>query len=208
MHQTRSQVNKKIPIPRKGTKYVARSLSHLKNSVPVVIAVRDMLNLANTTHEVKEMIKQKLLKINGREVKDHRDSIKLFNLFDADNQYLLTLTTNGKFVFKETKNKERSCKVINKKVLKGKKIQLNLHEGSNILSSDKKINTQDTIYLDHEGKITKHIPFEKGKECIVIKGKFLGQKGKVEFIEDNKAKIKLKEKDIETELDKNGVIVL
>ncbi|MBU0467264.1 MAG: hypothetical protein KKF39_06400 [Nanoarchaeota archaeon] len=208
MHQTRSQVNKKIPIPRKGTKYVARSLSHLKNSVPVVIAVRYMLNLANTTHEVKEMIKQKLLKINGREVKDHRDSIKLFNLFDADNQYLLTLTTNGKFVFKETKNKERSCKVINKKVLKGKKIQLNLHEGSNILSSDKKINTQDTIYLDHEGKITKHIPFEKGKECIVIKGKFLGQKGKVEFIEDNKAKIKLKEKDIETELDKNGVIVL
>ncbi|MFH1290139.1 MAG: KOW motif-containing protein [Nanoarchaeota archaeon] len=209
MHQTRAKVTKKMPIPRKGTKYVARSLIDLENSVPVVVAVRDMLKFARTVKEVREMIKNKQLKINGKEVKDYRDSIRLFNLFEADKSYLLTLTPTGKFSLEETKSKERPCKVINKKVLKGRKVQLNLHDGSNILVPEKeKINTQDTVYLDLEGKLKKHLSFEKGKECLVIAGKFLGQTGKVESIENSKAKIRLKEKELETTLKKKGVIVL
>ena len=31
MHQTRSKANKNLPIPRKGTKYVARQLSHVNS---------------------------------------------------------------------------------------------------------------------------------------------------------------------------------
>ena len=56
MHLTRAQASNKIPIPRKGSKYVARPLMNLKDSVPVVIAVRDMLKLARTAKEVKKMI--------------------------------------------------------------------------------------------------------------------------------------------------------
>jgi len=208
MYQTRAQVSKKMPIPRKGTKYVARAQNDLQNSVPVVIALRDMLKLARITKEVKRMIHQKHLKINGKEVKDHRESIKLFNLFEANKTYILTLTQNGKFVLEETKNKERPCKVINKKILTGDKIQLNCHDGSNVLTTDKKIRTQDTIYLSPEGKVKKHAIFEKGKECIVIRGKFLGQKGKIESIEENNVVVKLKETKVETKLEKKGVIVL
>lgn len=208
MYQTRAQVSKKIPIARKGTKYVARALSDFKNSVPVVIAVRDMLKLARITKEVKAMIHQKHLKINGREVKDHRESIRLFNLFEADKTYLLTLTPTGKFALEETKQKERPCKVIDKKILSGKKVQLNLHDGSNILTDDKKINTQDTIYIGLDKKVNKHVQFEKGKECLVIRGRFLGQKGKIEKVEGNKTSVKIKGLDTETLLEKKGVIVL
>ncbi|MFH1802596.1 MAG: KOW motif-containing protein [archaeon] len=208
MHQTRAQVSKKIPIARKGTKYVARALSDSQNSVPVVIAVRDMLKIARTTKEVKAMIYQKHLKINGKEVKDHRESIKLFNLFEADKTYLLTLTVTGKFTLEETKQKERPCKVINKKVLSGKKIQLNFHEGSNILTDDKKINTQDTVYIGLDKKMKKHVQFEKGRDCLIIRGRFLGQKCKIENVKGNKASVKIKGIDAETVLEKKGVIVI
>lgn len=208
MHQSRAQVSKKVPVERKGTQFVARPLTHKKDSIPVVIAVRDMLKLARTTKEVKRMIHQKLLKINGREVKDYRDSIRLLNLFEAEKTYFLTLTPTGKFMLEETKQKERPCKVINKTILSKNKIQLNCHDGTNILSDDKKIKTSDTIYIDLENKIKKHVQFEKGKECLVIRGRFLGQKGKIEQTKENKIMVKIKDLDRETNLDKEGVIVL
>ena len=53
MHQSRQKATTRLPIRRKGTQYVAVASSSLENSVPVVIAVRDILNLARTKKEVK-----------------------------------------------------------------------------------------------------------------------------------------------------------
>ena len=63
MHQKRNNVTRKIPIIRKGSTYVVRAASSHKDSVPVLIAVRDMLKLAHTLKEVKYMIHLKLLKL-------------------------------------------------------------------------------------------------------------------------------------------------
>jgi small subunit ribosomal protein S4e len=207
MHQTRAQASKKLPIPRKGTKYVARALVEAQNAVPVVIAVRDMLKLARTSKEVKKMIFEKSLKINGNVVKDIRDSIRLLNLFQADKTYILTLTSNGKFTLQETKEKNRPCKVLNKKALGKTQFQLNLHDGSNVLTKDK-IATQDTVYIDEKGKIASHVKFEKGKSCLVIAGKYTGMKGKVSELENGNAKIKIDNTEIETNLTKKEVVVL
>lgn len=207
MHLTRAETTSKLPIIRKGTRYVARPLSNKNDSVPVVVALRDMLKLARTAKEVNEMIKLKLLKINGREVKDYRDSIQLFNIFEAKDSYILTLTENGKFVLEKTSHKDRPCKVINKSSFKNGKTQINLHDGSNVLTEDK-INVGDTVYIDNSCKITKHVSLEKGKEGLVIAGRFAGHKVKIEEVKDNKVKVKLKDQDTETELEKKGVIVL
>jgi len=207
MYQTRAKLTKKLPLHRKGTKYVARARSHVNDSVPVVIAIRDMLHLARNSKEVKFMINQKALKINDKDVKNHRESIRLFNILSADKQYMLTLTPTGKYTFEETKAKEVIHKVTNKKLIKGKKIQLNLHDGTNVISQDG-INVHDTIYLDFSGKIKKHVKFESGKECIVISGKYIGLKGKIENLEAGKVKIKFKEKDSEPILDIRSIVVL
>jgi len=206
MHQKRQAVTKKIPIPRKGTKYVALSRVDIQNSVPVVVAIRDMLKLARTAKEVKKMIKQKLLKINGKEVKDYRDSIRLFNVLEAGKTYTLTITETGRFSFEESKEKNRVGKVVDKTLLKGKKIQLNLHDGSNVISKDK-IKTHDSVYLDSSNKITKHASLEKGKPCFIISGKYIGRKGKIESV-DEKIKVKLEGKESSTNLEKRSVFVL
>jgi len=208
MHQTRAQVSKKIPLPRKGSKYVARSLMDLKNSIPVVIAVRDMLQLARTAKEVKKMIIKKSLRINGKEVKDYRDSIRLFNLLDADKSYILTFNLQGKFVLEETKQKDRPCKVIGKKLLPGKKIQLNLHDGTNVLTNNSKIRTNDTVYLDESQKIKEHLELGPGKDCMIIKGKFLGRKARINKILNDKVSVNIQELNFETTLDKEGVIII
>jgi small subunit ribosomal protein S4e len=197
----------RIPIARKGTKYVARALSSKDNSVPLVIAVRDMLKLARTAKEVQKMIYEKMLKINGREAKDYRESICLFNLLEAGKTYALALDAHGRFIFEEPKNKtERPCKVINKKLLSKKKIQLNLHDGTNILASNE-IKTGDTVYLSLDGKLKSHVKLEKGKPCFVISGKYSGMKGKVEKVDEKGVHVHLENK-IETVLPKGSVMVL
>jgi len=204
MHQTREEVQKRMPILRKGNKYVARSLSNLRDSVPVVIAVRDILNLARTSKEVKKMMQKNLLKINDRPVKDHRESIRLFNILEAGKKYELILSPTKKYLFRETKADSRLCKVIGKKLLRKDKVQINLHDGSNILSKDK-INVGDSIYLDVKGKIKTHVKLEKGAKAFIIKGKYTGTSGVVEEKKDSQVKIKIDKK--ETILPLKNIIV-
>lgn len=206
MHLKRQEAQIKLPIPRKGTTFVARALSNIKNSVPVVIAIRDILLLARTTAEVKKMIHQKLLKLNGRPVKDHRESITLFNILEADKPYVLTLIETGKFALEEVKDPTmRLCKVTGKTLIKNNKIQLNLHDGSNLISEGK-ISIGDSVYLDMSGKIKRHILLEKGKKVLVIKGKYLGLKGVIESLERNKVTLSLPDNKLTT-IDKGQVIV-
>jgi len=179
MHQTRRSSSTKLPIERKGTKYIARARSHVSSSVPVVIAVRDMLKLAKTAKEVRNMIKGKLLKINGRIVEDYRESIQLFNILEADKAYELSILPTKKFFFQPAQSKdERLCKVIKKRLVKKGVTQINLHDGTNILTKDK-INTGDSVYLGFDSKIKKAVHLAKDKNVFIFKGKYSGQNGKI-----------------------------
>jgi len=203
MHLTRKESSTKLPIPRKGTKYIARALSHIQDSVPVVLAVRDMLKLAKTAREVRKMIQAGILKINGRPVRDYRESIKLFNIFEAGKKYELSLLPTKKFTLNEISKDERLCKVINKILLPQKKVQLNLHDGSNLISKEK-VNVGDSIYLDFSGKISRHVPLQKGSSVFILSGKYSGQDGKLQALEPGKVSVKLKTH--EAVLNKNQVV--
>ncbi|MBI2632269.1 hypothetical protein HYW75_04655 [Candidatus Pacearchaeota archaeon] len=192
MFQTRQAASTKLPIQRKGTKYVAKARTFVNDSVPVVIATRDMLKLARTAREVRKMINEKMLKINGRIVKDYRDSICLFNQFEAGKTFQLILLRTGKFAFKELNKAEYMVfKVKGKNIIKKGKIQLNLHDGTNILIDKKNIVNGDSVYLDDKKKIVNHISLEKGGKAFVIRGKHQGLYGVIESIEDNNVSVKL-----------------
>lgn len=202
----RQAANKKLPIERKGTKYIARALSHSNSAIPVVIAVRDLLGLARTTREVKLMIKDKKLSINNKPVKSPRDSIKLFNIFGADKHYYLSLSPIGKIILVPSKDKNRICKVVGKKILKGGKVQFNLHDGSNVLSKEN-ISINDTLLLAPEGKIKDKVSFTKGKKAVITSGKHAGSSGKIEDIMDNQVKILFDNKEGSAIVDSSRVVV-
>ncbi|MBM3230231.1 hypothetical protein FJZ22_01075 [Candidatus Pacearchaeota archaeon] len=183
MHRARQNVTRKIPIVRKGTKYVAMARSHIDNAIPVVIAIRDMLGLAKTAKEVREMIKQKKLKVNGRTVVELNESIQLFHLLEADKTYQVSLSLAGRFTFLETKAKDRLAKIISRSLISGGKVQLHLHDGTNIIGK-KEHAIQDSVYLDAKNKPVKHVSFTKGSKVLATAGKYIGQEGKITSYEN------------------------
>ena len=207
MHLKRSQTNRRWPIKRKGTKYVAKAKGHVSEGVPVVVALREMLKIAKTSKEAKQMVNSGVIKLNGKPVKNIKESVKLFNVLEAAKKYVLTILTTGRFDFKEEKSDSRLCKVVDKKMLKGKKIQLNLHDGTNILA-DKKINIGDSVELDFSNKVKNVISLEKGKNAFVISGRSIGKTGKIQEIENKKVKVKFDKEDKEVELEMSHVMVI
>ncbi len=208
MHLKRNEASTKLPITRKGTTYVVRAVSNVNNSVPVLIALRDILKLAKTSREVKAMMHSGLLKLNGRKIKSQNESIQLFNILEAGKHYQLSLLPTKKFTFEEIKNpSSRLVKVTGKKLLSGNKIQLNLHDGSNTISKEK-ISINDTLHLDFSGKITSHIQFEKAKDVFILSGKYAGLKGTLHSVINGNAKIKLKNIEGEREIPRSHIIAL
>ncbi len=199
MHVKRQTVDKSWPIPRKGTKYLIVSSHEKKHGLPLLIILRDILKVAENRKEVKKILRQGLVSVNNKMIKKEDFSILPFDTIKAGKEnYELTFSDKGKFMVRETKRSERILKVIGKKILKDKKIQLNLLYGENILT-DKKVNIGDSVIIKDKN-IEKIIPLEKKKEAIIFAGKYKGKEGKIENIEGKIATLSCKNEKINVPL--------
>ena len=147
MHLKRQKIPKNWPIKRKGTKYLVRPNSNLTKGIPILIILRDMLKVAQNRREVKRIIHSKQLLLNNKFVKDDKACAVLFDTLEivpSKKFYKISLAKTGKFTTEEIKKEESNhkiSKIVNKKILKGKKIQINLSDGRNFISNVKcKIN--------------------------------------------------------------------
>jgi small subunit ribosomal protein S4e len=187
-HLNRQNIGKFWPIPKKGTKYLAVANYNKHESIPLVVVARDILKIVRNKKELKRLINEKRIKINHKEIREINYPVCLFdviNLVGTKKNYRATFSEHKKMIFEEVSDKESETKifkVLNKKILPGKKVQLNLMHGKNIISKEK-VNTRDSILFNlKENKIIKIITIEKGRKIFVIKGKHTGQKGKIEDI--------------------------
>jgi small subunit ribosomal protein S4e len=210
MHQKRQTISTKLPLTRKGNKYVVVASSHKRDAVPVVIAIRDMLKLARSSKEVQSMINQKLLQLNGKTVSSLKTPVKLFNILKADKLYILTILPTKKFTLAPAPSStSRIAKVINKTILPKNKTQLNLHDGTNVITQEK-VSVNESVELSFDGKIKSHIKPEKGKKAFIFLGKHAGHEGKIEEIDEhNNAHLKIKDSDSEslTEIPLSHIII-
>ena len=203
-HLSREEASKKWPIERKGTTYIVRPKFSINDGVPILIVLREMTKLAQTRREVQRIIHSKQVLANEKAVKDDKNNLLLFdtlNIIPLKKFYRLELTENGKFYLNEIKENEANkkvAKVVNKKTLKGKKVQLNLSDGRNFLS-DIKCEMNDSVLINlKEKKIEKCIPLKEKSKVIIFSGKHIGEKGEIISLneEEKMAKIKTKEKEI------------
>ena len=192
MHLKRQKVPKNWPIKRKGTTYIVRPNANISNGIPILVALRDMLKLAQNRKEVKKAIHSKNLLLNGFPVRDEKNSITLFDtltLVPSNESYRLSLSEKGKFQIEKINAGEEThkiAKVINKKMLKGKKVQLNLSDGRNFLS-DIKCNVNDSVLIDlKKKKIEKCLPLKEKGEVLVFAGKHAGKKANINKIDQVK----------------------
>ena len=182
-HMKRHNIPKLWGLPRKGTTFVVKNNA---KGVPILVVIRDYLNLAQNKREVKKAIHKKDLMVSNKLVQDEKRPVELFDtitVVPSKKYFRLTLTENGKYTIEEISEKDtktKVSKVIGKKSIKGKQAQINLSDGRNYLS-DTKCNVNDSVIIDLEkNKISKVLPIKEKADVLVIGGKHAGARAKVE----------------------------
>lgn len=184
-HLVRQEIPKKWPIERKGTVYVVRPQFNISEGMPLLIILREVMQLAKNRREVKKIIHSNHILINGKTANDEKTNVLLFDtlqILPLKKAYRLNLTEKGKFFLEEIQESQadkKIAKIINKKILKGKKTQLNLSDGRNFLSEIKG-NTNDSVLINlKQNKIEKIIALKENANVVVFSGKHVGKKGKI-----------------------------
>jgi small subunit ribosomal protein S4e len=177
-------------ITKKITKFVAKTAPgpHNANAMPVAVWLRDQQGIARTMKEVKQILKQKDVLINGRPARDPKMGIGIFDV--------IALPRIGKYyqIIRDVKGRHKTveidaesaqmrlCKIENKTTVTGGKVQLNLRYGANILADNTyKSNDSVVISLNPEDrfKILEHYPFATGNMATIIGGKHSGKVARI-----------------------------
>lgn len=194
MHLKRQEVPRSWPVYRKGTRYVVRPDANLETGIPLLVILRDMLKIVQNRKEARRAIFLKQILVDNKIPKDEKNPVLLFDtisLIPAKKNYRLDISEGGKFKLREINENEvnrKPVKVVNKKILKGNKIQLNLQDGRNFLS-DIKCGINDSVLIDfREKKIEKWLPLKENSKAMVFAGKHSGKRGDIKSI-DRKKKI-------------------
>ncbi len=203
-YMKRHGLPKNWPVPRKGSKYIAKPRFSDDKGLPILIIMRDMLGVAQNRKEVKRAIHLNKVLINGRKARDEKNTLVLFDtlsLIPMKKHYRLELDEKGKFALNRINEKDsvkKIAKIRDKKILKSRKTQINLSDGRNFLS-EIKCNTGDSVVINlKEKKIEECIPLKEKVNVLVFEGKHTGKKGSVKKLKED-----VKMAEVETEKGEN-----
>ena len=167
--------------------------------MPLNIVMRDLLNYAHNTREVKKIIYNKDVLIDGKVRKDHRfitGFMDIISMPKIKENYRLSLNKKGKLILlkiDDAEAKTKVCKITGKSNIKGK-LQLNLFDAKNILVKKDVYKVGDSIAIELPSfKIKNHFKMDKGASVFIIGGKKIGIVGTIEDILGRKVICKHKE---------------
>ncbi|MFC2174937.1 30S ribosomal protein S4e [archaeon] len=182
---------KAVKIERKGQKFLVRSSRgphSVKSSIPLTVAARDLLGIVDNVREMKAVLNESRVLVDGKVVKDHRLPVGFMDVisFPSVNKYYRVLyDAHGRLEPKEIDAKNSAfklCRIQGKTVLKGGKAQINLHDGKNLLY-EKKCAVGDVVKLELPGlRVMDSYPLTEGSVAYVTGGKHAGQVATIKSI--------------------------
>ncbi|MEA3295021.1 MAG: 30S ribosomal protein S4e [Euryarchaeota archaeon] len=189
-HLKRIASPKKWPIAKKTHIWVTKpnpGPHSLKHAIPLSILFRDILKLTDNMRETKRVLNEGNVLVDGIVRKDHKFPVGLFDVIQIPKQkvsYRILLDPSSRLMVNEldTQDPKKPAQILNKTIIRGGKVQLNLHDGTNILGRND-YKTKDTIILSIPDKsIHKHIKYEQGNLALVIGGTHSGELAKINEI--------------------------
>lgn len=161
-----------------------------EKSIPINVLLRDVIGLVDKTREVKRILANGDLKVDGRTIRDHSYGVGLLDVVSipkADFYLRVSIDNKERLKFieiSEEESKEKICKIEDKRNVSGGEYQLNLHDGKNIrLKEADKYSPNDSLLIKLPNQeIRKHIKFEEGNLALVTDGKHSGQIAKIKNI--------------------------
>lgn len=209
-------------IPKKHLKWIVspRPGPHKKlESIPLQVIVRDILKFAETGTEAKQIIKRGEFLVDGKIAKDYAFPVGLMDVVSiprTKKHFRMVPSKDGLELMEipETEANKKICRINNKSVVKKGKMQLNLHDGRNILIGKNDYKTGDTVLIEVPSqKILDHLKLEKENVGLIIKGKNSGKIARVKEVEVKKSmressKVICDIEDREVEVRKDHVFVV
>jgi small subunit ribosomal protein S4e len=185
LHQKRLSAPKTYKIPRKVSKWVVKPSPgpHNKEAIPLLVLVRDFLELADTGREARRIISAGEILVDGVVRKDYKFPVGLFDVVTIpklEKSYRILFDEKGRYIPKEVEDADlKLYKITNKTLVRGGKVQLNLFDGTNILGSND-YKTKDSILLRiPEKEVVDHLKFEEGALVMITGGTHAGEIGRI-----------------------------
>ncbi len=190
-HIKRLAAPKTWPIHRKAHSWIAKPNSgthRLDSCVSVGTFLKEFLKICKNSREVKFILSNGLVKIDGKIRKNIKFPVGLMDIVSVkDKNYRILFNTKGKLTYVEISKEEsklKPMKVIGKTSLKGKKLQINLFDGTNVLLDKNDLKTYDALIFS-EGKIKEKVDFKEGAFVYITGGKQIGRAGVLKKIENS-----------------------
>jgi small subunit ribosomal protein S4e len=177
-------------IPKKTTKFITKTAPgpHNANAMPIAVWLRDHMGYVLNMKEVKQVLRQKDIIINGRPCRDPRMGIGIFDIISIPKMgkyFRMLRGKNGRHKAVEIdaeSAQSRLCKIQNKTIISGGKVQLNLRYGANIIA-DNTYRANDSIVVslkpEDRFKIIAHFPFAVGNMAMITGGKHSGKVARI-----------------------------
>lgn len=173
------------PIQRKTKKYAVMPSAgpHSKNTcIPLGIVLRDVINAAENMKESKEILNSGIVSVNGRRRKSPNFPAGLMDVVAVGDQNYRVLTNKKGLYLHGIESREASIKlsrIENKRHLRKGKLQLSLHDGSNIIS-EKPCSTGDVLVMSvPDSSVKELVRLEKNSTVLVTAGHNIGKVGRV-----------------------------
>ncbi|GAB6032539.1 40S ribosomal protein S4 [Chamberlinius hualienensis] len=158
----------------------------LRESLPLLILLRNRLKYALTGSEVTKIVMQRLIKVDGKVRTDSNFPAGFMDVVTIDKtgeHFRLLYDVKGRFIVHRISAEEAKYKLC-----KVKRVQVGprgipflvTHDGRTIRYPDPLIKVNDTIQLDiATGKIIDFLKFDSGNVCMITGGRNLGRVGQV-----------------------------
>ncbi|KAI8472470.1 MAG: component of cytosolic 80S ribosome and 40S small subunit [Monoraphidium minutum] len=157
-----------------------------RECLPLLLVLRNRLKYALTGKEVKSILMQRLVKVDGKVRTDTTYPAGFMDVIDidkTDEHFRLVYDTKGRFVVHRISREEAAyklCKVRRMQYGKGGIPYIATHDGRTIRYPDPEVKENDSVLLDLEsGKVTKHVKFDLGAMVMVTGGHNNGRVGTI-----------------------------
>ncbi|MGF3554135.1 MAG: 30S ribosomal protein S4e [Thermoplasmatota archaeon] len=192
-HLKRLKAPMVLSIKRKVKKWTIKSSPGphpLDKSIALGNIIRDYLNLADNLKETKRILTKGEVLVDGVVRKDHKFPCGLMDVISIPSikkDFRILFNKRGKLTLVPITAKDadwKLCRIENKKILKGKKIQLNLHDGRNKIVEKNEYFTGDVLKLSFKDqKIEDIYKFQKGTISLITGGSHIGEIAEIEELE-------------------------
>jgi small subunit ribosomal protein S4e len=172
------------PVPRKTSHWVTkpRPGPHgVKESMPLLSVVRDMLKLCDNSREARFVIGSRQISVDGKIVTDYKYPVGLMDVVTVEKtkqSYRMLVDYKARLKLVQIEDAERDWKLAridDKTVVSKGKVQINLHDGRNVLLPKDQYKTGDVLKIEVPSqKVMKAFKLEKGSLVLLVGGSHPG----------------------------------